>query len=385
MRNVGLLMKYGLIFHVKAVWRVKWQFLLLLAVMTAVVAAAVSQPPKLLTMTYYNADGSYASKLAIDNFTQALKGIAELEEVKTLPAHPAGDVFVYFPKGFADKWQYFESLPVEVYILTPQPLYRALLRESFQAYEEIMLGSEAVISVYNQELVDLGLSREAATAENIRISVDFLSLAFQRLRLYASEPVTGLPGALTKSYYFFSLSFFFGLLLGIYWSGMAIEKRRRYRRLFLSGISAANYLVSEFLLTAVIGAGYAAGSCLLGKFVLNLTIGGSYFGCFTLLLLAIYWLLGLSTYAFRSLGGYYAAGLTLFFFAVLFGGAFLPLSFLPAKWLMLTEWSPFYHGFLFLLRLAGGEISAAAGGVLAAVITLAVGGHCLCLRRIRYD
>lgn len=208
MRNVRLLMKYGLIFHVKAVWRVKWQFLLLLAAMAAVLAVAAGRPPKLFSITYYNADGTYASKMAIDNFTEVLKGLAEMEEVQNLPAHPAGDVFIYFPKDFADRWQYFESLPVEVYILTQQPLYQALLRETFQAYEEIMLGSEAVISVYNQELADLRLTGEQAIAENIKISLDFLSLAFQRQRLYSQKPISALPGALTRNYYFFSLTLF---------------------------------------------------------------------------------------------------------------------------------------------------------------------------------
>ena len=385
MRNVRLLMKYGLIFHVKAVWRVKWQFLLLLAAMAAVLAVAAGRPPKLFSITYYNADGTYASKMAIDNFTEVLKGLAEMEEVQNLPAHPAGDVFIYFPKDFADRWQYFESLPVEVYILTQQPLYQALLRETFQAYEEIMLGSEAVISVYNQELADLRLTGEQAIAENIKISLDFLSLAFQRQRLYSQKPISALPGALTRNYYFFSLTLFFGLLLGIYWNGMAIEKRQRYRRLFLSQISKADYLFSEFGLTAAVCLGYSTLSWLLGKYILQLMPAGRYFGGFVLLLLAVYWLLGLAGYAFHNLGSYYAAALTLFFFSALFGGAFLPLSFFPTKWLLLTEWSPFYHGFLFLLRLAAAEVPAAAGGVFLVVIGLTTGGHFICVRRAHHD
>ena len=385
MRNVGLLMKYGLIFHAKAVWRVKWQFLLLLAAMMAVLVAAASRPPKLFTVTYYNADGTYASKMAIDNFTQALRELAEIEEVQSLPEHPAGDVFVYFPKGFADRWQYFESLPVEVYVLAKQPVYRALLTESFRAYEEIMLGSEAVISVYNQELLDLGLAGEDAVAENIKISVDFLRLAFQRFRLFAQEPVEALPGALTKSYYFFSFSLFFGLLFGIYRNGTAIEQRRRYRRLFLSAISSVDYLISEFLLTVVVCVAYGGFSWLLGRVVLGLSLTGGYFGFFTLLLLAVCWLLNLSGYAFQSVGGYYAAGLTFLFLTALLGGAFLPLSFFPEKWQALTEWSPFYHGLLFLLRAAAGEIPAAGGGVLATVIALATGGHFIGLRRAQHD
>lgn len=382
MRNVGLLMKYGLIFHAKAVWRVKWQFLLLFAAMAVVLLGMASQPPKRFAITYYNADGSYASKLAIDNFTQALEEVAEIKELSALPERPSGDAFLYFPKDFADKWQYFESMPVEVFILSKHPLYQALLRETFQAYEEIMLGSESVISVYNQELVDLKLSNEQATAENVKISVDFLRIAFQRLRLYAKKPIPALSGALTKSYYFFSLTLLGGCLLGINWQGMAIEKRRRYRRLFLSRISAADYLGSEFGLMTVLAFGYGGMSWIAGTYLLQLSLDGWYFGGLILLLLVIYWLFGFLSYAFHSVGSYYAATLTLLFLSALFGGAFLPLSFFPEKWLPLAEYSPFYHGFLFLLRLAAGEASGVAFAVLAAGMGVGIVGHVICLRRV---
>ncbi len=384
MRNVILLMKYGLLLHGKAIWRVKWHFLFLFAVMAVTVLTAIHQPPKLFLITYYNEDGSYLSRLAIDNFVKEIKAVAEIREEKSLPKEPAGDAFLYFPRGFAESWQHFEQLPAQVYLLTKNPVDRILLEESFRAYEAILLGSESVILAYNQELADLKFAQEQVVKKNVEISLDFLTLALQRNRLLTNNPMETLPAALTKRYYFFSLSLFLGFLLGVFHGGAEIEKRRRYRRLFLTTISAGNYFVSQVLLVAASCVFYGGSAFVIGKYALEIDIEPDFFIGLTICLLASYLLLLLISYAFRELNGYYMLMLSALLIFGLFGGAFLPISAYPKEWIGLTLFSPFYHILLFLLRVSGSGLEAIEYGGLALLLAALLTGHLIGIRRVRY-
>ena len=347
MKNVALLMKLDMILHGKSLWRMKWQFLFFAFLFAAVLAFAIHQPPKLFHITYFNEDATYGSRLAIDNFISALKGIAEMKEEQELPQNPVGDAFILFPSGFAEKWQHFEKFPAQVTILTKNPIYQALLAESFQAYENILLASESVILAYNNELDRLNLTPEQWTNANIQISLDFLSMAFHRDLFFENIPMQDLPAALTKTYAYFSFSLFLGLFLSIFWNTSEIERRQQYQRFFISRITATQYFLANLILSIVFCVGYAF---LLWRVAEGLAISVSllYPVCFAVVLLAVNLLLRLGTYFFKSEADFIVIATAVLFVFALLGGVFLPISFLPSAWAEVVQWTPFYRLFLFL-------------------------------------
>ncbi|RRD94856.1 ABC transporter permease [Clostridiales bacterium COT073_COT-073] len=383
MQNVILLMKLDMILHGKSFWRMKWQFLFFVLIFSGAVLMAVHQPPKLFYINYYNEDTSYASRLAIDNFISALKGIAEIREVKNIPENPSGDALVIFPAGFAEKWQHFQSFPARIYILTKNPIYQALLIESFQAYESIMMASESVISAYNEELDYLQLPSEQWINANVQISLDFLAMAFNRQQFFDVKNLEALPAALTKSYFYFSFSLFGGLFLSIYWSSAEIERRRRYRRIFLSRITSWQYLIANLFLTILLVCIYVL--VLLGiANIMGLSFDYGYFPGLALVLLVINLILRILTVFFQSEIDYSTIGVAILFVFALFGGVFLPISFLPSAWIEVVHLTPFYQLFLFLTKQAVTGLNLSVMIIWLVSALPLVLGNWLLIRRRRY-
>lgn len=372
MKNVFLLMKLDTIVHGKMLWRMKWQFLFFFCIFAFAIVIAVSQPPKVFRITYYNGDSSFGSRLAIDNFIRALKEVAEIKEEKDFPEHPEGDAFVYFPEGFAEKWQHFEKFPAEIYILNKNPIFQALLAESFEAYENIMLASESVIMAYNSELDALQLETEEWTNANVAISLEFLSLAFNRNQLYSPKILDTLPASFTKTYFYYSFSLFFGLLLSVYRNASEMERRKQYCRIFLSKISIMEYSLADLLLSIGFIAVYLSVLAGIAK-VFSIAPTTEYFLRFALVLLIFHLCMRGLVYVFQSEAEYSIICVSVVFIASLFGGVFLPISFLPSDWIRFLHFSPFYQVFLYLTGQAvTGELwLALSGGGIALLLFLA--------------
>ncbi|MDO4765119.1 MAG: ABC transporter permease [Eubacteriales bacterium] len=355
MKNTLLLMKYDLILHGKSLWRVKWQFLFLFAFLGFLLFFAEKQPPKLFQIHYYNADESFSSKIVIDNFIKAIRPIAEIAEVESTDNIPQGDVFLYFPDNFAEMWQSFQKAPALIRIQSRNPLYQSLLKESFLAYENILLSSEAVISTYNNEMVRLNLPEEIFYQRNTEISLDFLALAFQRNDLLQKNPLPTFPAAFTKAYYFYSFSLLLVILLVIYQNALEIDRHKSYRRIFITSIRKTDYFIHSILMGILGCSLFLLLLWLLAKYLLHMEIRSSYWLHFFILQLALYLFFRIISTFFQRVESYYTLCLPAALLTALSGGGFVPLSFFPDTWLKLSKFSPFYQGMQYLLSKINGS------------------------------
>lgn len=348
MNHLLLLVKYNFILRAKAFWSIRSGFLFLFIVLGLIFISSLKNNRPLYHFTYYIEENSFATELAIDNFTKSFEGIATIEKLNEIPQTLMGDVFLYFPTDFAGKWQSFEESSVLVTIINQSPLHQLLLKESFLTYEDILFTSESLLQSYQNFLMEQSLTENEFTTINYKLSLDFIATALNRQNLSKNIPYGVLPANLSKEYYLVGFSLFLGLLLAIYFVYEELLFYSKAKRIILASVSDNVILLSGFLVSFLYYLQITFGLYLLLSLVFGIKQEFSFYFCYPIVLVTAQQVFHFFSAFYKDKDKFLASFSGAIFFFALMGGLLLPISFLPPSWAFWMQNTPFYFLLSFL-------------------------------------
>lgn len=349
MKHLLLLMKYNIILRAKAFISFRGLFLFLCLLLGVLLLAHWSGQSPLYHFSYYTEEDSYATQVAIENFTKSFESIAQIKKMDQYSETSNSDVLLYFPKDFAVKWQEFSESPVMVHIRHHSLLHRILLSESFKAYEEILFTSESFLQSYHQYLFQQNISAEDFKALNQKISLAFISAAVNRQKLSKNKPVGILPANISKEYYLIGFSLFLGLLLALYFSYDENAFYQKAKRIMLTNVSGSVLVFASFLTSVLFAGLFTAAVFLLIDWGFNIHLDPSFYFIYPLMILAFQQCFQLISWVLKDPDHFMvitAGGILL---SALLGGLFLPITLAPSEWIFWIEKTPFYQLFYYLM------------------------------------
>ncbi len=327
------------------------------------------------------------SAMLINSFhtNPSFSAMISIEEgdLATLTArYETGDLtaLVQIPEGFTRSLLYYENKPLTLWLNPDQPLKMQVFREMMASYSDYIASVDAATFAFYNTLQDAGLPQDQLDQINDLFSVEMISTALGRNRLFVYDPVDTFPVVSSLEYFLWSVLIGASMLLSTA-SATAVALERQHKsleRLLTIDGAWIKPLVSKILVGTVYQLVLIA--CTLGPLLFFEPVRSLLsLERMALLVTAIVFFNGLAVALGALVTSQESALLTGTlgsFVLMIMGGHFLPLPLLPLSLQRLATWTPNYW---FLRQVTLGQWSwhlALVVGV-SLTVALALSGHLL--------
>ncbi|MDE7300293.1 MAG: ABC transporter permease [Lachnospiraceae bacterium] len=270
------------------------------------------------------------------------------------------DMYLEIPEDFANSMVYLEHLPVEVVISTRNTTIEIMLKNLMESYAKYISAVEINCVSLHDIMLDSGMSREAVSRMNDRISMKLILQAlakndfFKRVEREKASVVRLVPFFLYEAV--FVLTAFLALLCGL------LFQREHHagivRRLNALGTGTYAVLLEKLLLFSVLfAAGVFLAAGLLSPAGVRVSGQTAAVVCATGCVLASV-MLSFSA-LFQKTQNYLLAGNLFILLGAILGGGIIPYFYLPERMDAVAVWMPNNWYLKRIFRAAAGKLTTA--------------------------
>lgn len=260
----------------------------------------------------------------------------------------AGNLSAYLiiPPNLMENMSRLENTPMKAVISGENPVLYIVYSQALRQYEKYIRAVEQNCQALYEKMIKDGYESDYAWEMSEKLSLNLILIIMGREKMFGYEGIRDLRAVPVRQYYFYSflsLLVLYGGLLPCY--NMVRAKRQGVLERNISVMSNSSCFLGMALAGIVEGLYFFLPLLFLGKlFGISAHIFGLFLLMFTvsaIILQGITFLLLLTT-TVEFMERVLSTAVVLFFFFLLAGGALIPISYLPEKFLYLSKCTPVY-------------------------------------------